>query len=450
MGDTLQIAAGATATSDGLGTHESEGLLWIHGIPKARTNYRGRVIPFDDPAVFDAVFSALSEQIEGGGHQPNYLIDGKLLGHQNGEGTKIIGKVVRVEKMTTADAIEHNVLAMQEDAGIFFGVELNDLGRELRDTGQLRFNSVGMGLFRPDEVLDANDEPRRVWAAHLGEISAVAKPHFKSLRPVEETIHLALNDGTSMDLTEEQMTAIAAKVAEMVAPTVTAACMDEMKAGGDYMKTADGNPELAAVNQRIADAKEGRAAVVAKVAEALGMDGEMVEAALRGESDLTPEMVAAVESVLSADMPEVAASDDGQDLEVKILRRELDGLKAERAAEKAAAERKAARAEILAAATAEGVFLDLSADDNADLLTDLVDAKVSDAGRFDRLFAVLHRDTRSTDDRHAGPGTPAADLQFSERPQSAAEAKQNAAAIRAYRQEHGCSWADAYNALRGA
>jgi len=450
MGATIHIAAGATATSDGLGTHESDGLLWIHGIPKARTNYRGRVIPFDDPDVFDAVFSSLYEQIETGLHQPNYLIDAKLLGHQNGEGTKIIGKVVRVAKLDTADAIEHGVIGMQEDAGIFFGVELNDLGRELLDSEQLRFNSVGMGLLRADEVLDANDEPRRTWAAHLGEVSAVGKPHFKSLRPVEETMHLALNDGTSMDLTEEQITAIAAKVAEMVTPTITAACMEEMKAGSDYkMQTADGSDELAAVNQRIADATEGRAAVVAKVAESTGMDAEAVEAALRGDVELPPEVVAAVEAVLSAPMPEVAASDtDADALEVRALRAEVDALKQARAAERDAAQRKEARAEILAAATEEGVFLDLAASDNADLLDDLVEAKVLDADRFARIFGALHRDTRPTDDRHAGAGTVA--LQFSERPRTAEDVEANQRMINAYAAEHGVTKDKARAALIAA
>jgi len=423
---------------------DSEGLLWVHGLSRARIEYEGKPYPFDDELIFGEVFEGLSAQINQGHHQPNYQVDEDMAGHGRGRRTSIAGVIRQVRRVSQQDLADQDV-HIDEPEAIMFGVDLTPYGRELMEQGQLRFSSLGLSIIRSDERLDPEtNEPLINWSAFLREMSGCGQPHIKSLRPIDETNHLSLAESPTPKLDEMPDTyTLSDEQLEMIANMVFDK-LSEMNAA-EPVPSAD----MAEIAQMIADEGGDRAEVIARLASAAGVEVGAVEAILAGSVDATPEQIAAMKTVLSPSTVEAGSYDKMAMAELEVVKADNKAIRADLSAYRDEQKRKETRQAILDRARVDKVRVDFSEEENAGMF-DLMCSQYEDApDTFDQLWSRLSRDERDGSGRIArNPKRVADDVAFSVSPSSPEQVQANKSLIAKYRAEHKCSASEAMAALR--
>ena len=413
---------------------DSAGLLWIHGLSRARIEYEGKPYPFDDELVFSEVFDGLAAQINEAQHHPNYQVDEDLAGHNRGRRTSIAGAVRQVRRVSQADLAAQGV-SIDEPEAIMFGVDLNSYGHALKAKGQLRFSSLGLNVIRADERLNPDTNvPIIMWSAFLREMSGTGQPYLKHLRPIEETEHLSL--------------------AEPGAPTKTIAMMnaEELQALAEKLKPLmmadEPTPAVAEMNQLVDDAEGSRSDVLARLATAAGIEVGAVEAILSGSVDATDDQIAAMNAVL---MPAAPMEESGAMAELAVVQADNQALRADFANLRAERKREKTKTTLLDRARADRVRVDFSADENAKAFNLLCSQFEDDSETFEQLWTRLSRDQRDGGGRVARAPQRAADqASFSVAPRTPEEVAANKTAIDKHRAEHGCSFSEASTALKRA
>lgn len=423
----------------------SDGLLWVHGLSRARIEYEGKPYPFDDEVVFGGVFEGLAAQINEARHQPNYQVDEDMAGHNRGSKTSIAGVVRQVRRVTQEDLAAQGV-HIEEPEAIMFGIELNSFGKELKANGQLRFSSLGLSIIRQDERLDPEtNEPLRSWSAFLREMSGCGQPHLKHLRPIEETEHLQLSELTTapseimsettstLNLSAEQLDEIVERVAMKI-------------------KLAEMSPELEQLNQMVADAPGDRSELLASMATAAGVEVGAVEAILAGDVVPSETQLAAMMAVLQpAEVDAGYGYDKMAMAELAVLKADNKALRADFSAHVADRKREETKRAIYDRAREDKIRVDFSADENAGMF-ELLCSQYEDAPEtFDSLWGKLSRDTRDGSGRqHRAPKSAGDEVRFSIMPSTNEQVRANKQLIASYRAEHGCSYTEASEALKRA
>ena len=419
---------------------DSKGLLWVHGLSRARIEYDGKPYPFDDEVIFGEVFEGLSAQINEARHQPNYQVDEDMAGHNRGRKTSIAGVVRQVRRVTQADLAAQGV-AIEEPEAIMFGVELTPFGRELKDEGQLRFSSLGLSIIRRDERLDPEtNEPLINWSAFLREMSGCAQPHLKHLRPIEETEHLRLSETTAQgESMAEQNPKLSDDQLDSIADRVVA-----------KLKLAEEQAEPTELQRMVADAPGDRSELVSNMATAAGVEVGAVEAMLNGQVEPTAEQMAAMKAVLEPTEVDAGYGYDKMAMaELAVLKADNKALRADFSAHVADRKREETKRSILDRAREDKIRVDFSAEENAGMF-ELLCSQYEDAPEtFDSLWGKLSRDQRDGSGRqHRAPKSASADLVFSVMPSTNEQVRANKELIARYRAEHDCSFSAASAALK--
>lgn len=415
---------------------DSSGLLWIHGLSRARIDYNGKPFPFDDAVVFGEVFDGLSAQINEAQHHPNYQVDEDLAGHNRGRRTSIAGAVRQVRRVSQSDLAAQGV-SISEPEAIMFGVELNAYGRELKAKGQLRFSSLGLNVIRADERLNPDtNSPIIMWSAFLREMSGTGQPYLKHLRPIEETEHLQLaekgvtNYSDYMMMNDEQL----AELAKRLKP---------------LMMADEPSPDMAELNQYVDDAEGSRSEVLARLATAAGIEVGAVEAILAGTVTATDDQVAAMKAVLMPPAEAEAVEAVEAMAELAVVQADNQALRADFANLRAERKREKTQVTLLDRARTDRVRVDFSATENAKAFELLCSQFEDDVETFEQLWARLSRDQRDGGGRAARAPQRASDQpSFSAMPRTPEEVEANKIAIEKHRAEHDCSFSEASAALK--